>query len=653
MLPTAHGHAQESPLPAPRTITPNSNDEIAYIDVNGYIRTYDPDQPEVEWVSPTAGWRYLALGDVNGDGDMEIVAVAGGDSDGRVAVFDPVVAAGEVNAANNYAGDVYWDVLYESALPGGPQLVTTGAYLATSSGTPTGFAVVYADPSAPDGAGNETRIRVFVPDSVPPDGRQWRVLADHERNASRITSGDVDNDGVDDLVIVDRVRRVDSELIALSVRADGTYVRLFDDEDLDIEEWVDAAVGRVMGSDAPDDTVAIREASLTTPLALHVLRYLSPRNAVSVYARSFLPAPFTVFLGDVLNDGVDEMFFLRTVTCNPANAVSSSNQPQLFLRSAVEGSALSFEICLDADNAFRSGATGDFDGDNKAEVVVLSQYQLRIFDQPDVNTQSSTVAVAANPALIVAGNLDTNGNATTARLSATMSSVDILMQSGTRIGPINIQIYNGGTQDAIDFSVAVIPTVPFLTWSVSGAQTNANLTLYLDASTLLPGGIYGTNIVITAQTTEVANSPLIIPVIVHATGIALNPAQTLVMTYPCDRSSGPLEPISMTLTVAGDVTSWGKTFSVTVEAPSSGLVTGVVPRADWPSNVPWVAASSPTTTVPSTLEIVLDPNNAANSDAALIVLRSPLDANSQLQYVSGLHYRCTNHAAFMPLIAKY
>ena len=42
--------------PSPRAITPNSNDEIAYIDFDGYIRTYDPDQLDIQWISPSGWW---------------------------------------------------------------------------------------------------------------------------------------------------------------------------------------------------------------------------------------------------------------------------------------------------------------------------------------------------------------------------------------------------------------------------------------------------------------------------------------------------------------------------------------------------------------------------------------------------------------------
>jgi hypothetical protein len=146
----ARGQTPAAPrpeLPAPRTIIPNTNDEIAYIDTDGFIRTYDHEQLDIQWVSPTAGWRDLALGDFTGDGDMEIVAIGGGGSDGRLAIYDPVVASGPVNPDNNYAGDVYWDLLFATTLPATPRLVTTGAFLAGSAST--GFAVVYDDPAAP------------------------------------------------------------------------------------------------------------------------------------------------------------------------------------------------------------------------------------------------------------------------------------------------------------------------------------------------------------------------------------------------------------------------------------------------------------------------------------------------------------------------
>jgi hypothetical protein len=215
-----------------------------------------------------------------------------------------------------------------------------------------------------------------------------------------------------------------------------------------------------------------------------------------------------------------------------------------------------------------------------------------------------------------------------------------------------MQIFNSGTTEAIEFTVTTIPNAAFVSWTLSSNQTNANLAVSLDASTLLPGGVYGVNLVITAQSAQVANSPLVIPVIVRVTGVAVSPPQQVVINYPCNRVPGPLETITRTMTIVGDQVSWGRTFSVTVEPPTSKRVTGGVPRIDWPSNVTWVTASSPTMTIPSTLEVIIDPNQATDDDTALIVLTSPLDETSSLQYTSELHFICTDHAIFMPLIER-
>lgn len=647
----AHGQTPAAPrteLPAPRTIIPNTNDEIAYIDTDGFIRTYDHEQLDIQWVSPTAGWRDLALGDFTGDGDMEIVAIGGGSSDGRLAIYDPVVANGPVNPDNNYAGDVYWDLLFATTLPATPRLVTTGAFLAGSAST--GFAVVYDDPAAPVTPDNDTRIRIFVPGSSPPDGRQWRVLADNARNASRLAAGDIDGGGADELIVVDRVQRTDSELIALRVLPDGSFVRLFDDETIGVEEWLDATVGRIDPASSGNEVAAIRESSLTTPRSLYVMRYLGGGAAAILYERSFVPPPFTIFRGDLLGNGADEMFFLRSVACNPANSVASNNPPQLFMRTMSSGVA-PFEVCLDGDNAFRRGATGDLDGDGSIEVVVISRFQMRIFMQPEASTTLfENVAVASNTVALAVGNLDRNGNATTARLAVEpFTAIDTPLQAGSRVGPINVQIYNGGTTESIAFSVTTVPSVDFVTWTVSGSQTNANLAVWLDAAHLLPGGVYGANIVITAQSTDVAGSPLVIPVLVRVVGVAISPPRVGVVQHPC--TLGAMAPISSTLNIVGDAANWGRTFSVTVEPPPSANLVGAAPQIEWPSTVDWITATSPTTTVPSTLGLVIDPNEAAANDSARIVLTAPVDANTTLRFTTDLHFICTNNALFLPLVA--
>ena len=99
----------------------NDDDEIVYIDSQGFIRALDPNQssgqPLVTWVSPTGGWRSVALGDFNADGDDEIVAISLDESGNRLIIYDPVVASGPVDPDNNFSGN-YWTTLYQTTLPG-------------------------------------------------------------------------------------------------------------------------------------------------------------------------------------------------------------------------------------------------------------------------------------------------------------------------------------------------------------------------------------------------------------------------------------------------------------------------------------------------------------------------------------------------------
>ena len=84
-----------APSPSPTAPTAGVNDEIVFIDANGFIRVFDyvDDVPPetVRWYSPIGGFADIALGDVNDDSDMEIIGVRGGPEEGELVIFDPVV----------------------------------------------------------------------------------------------------------------------------------------------------------------------------------------------------------------------------------------------------------------------------------------------------------------------------------------------------------------------------------------------------------------------------------------------------------------------------------------------------------------------------------------------------------------------------------
>src|SRR5690242_10517651 len=106
------------PIAAQTPTHPDS--EIIFIDGDGFIRVLDTTRvgsnPLVEWVSPTANWSDFAVGDFNNDGDMEIAAIGGDETRGKLAVYDPVVASGPIDPSKVING-IPWATLYETFLP--------------------------------------------------------------------------------------------------------------------------------------------------------------------------------------------------------------------------------------------------------------------------------------------------------------------------------------------------------------------------------------------------------------------------------------------------------------------------------------------------------------------------------------------------------
>jgi len=95
-------------------------EEFIYLDAQNRIRVLDitstSDEPSFLWRSSSDGWRSFVTGDLNNDGDHEIVAIRGGQDDGTLTIYDP---------------SVYLDsdqILYTTSLIGKPTLIATGNF---------------------------------------------------------------------------------------------------------------------------------------------------------------------------------------------------------------------------------------------------------------------------------------------------------------------------------------------------------------------------------------------------------------------------------------------------------------------------------------------------------------------------------------------
>ena len=620
--------AQEGALAVDRV---NREDEIVYIDTDGYLRVYDPQQPDntpaVDFRSPDAGWFDAAVGDVNGDGDDEIIAIA---ESGLLKVYDPVIAAGLVPPGQAING-IYWEELYATLLPGRPLLVATGNFDGMSAAAE--IAVAYANPNN----GSSSLIQIYSQPLEPFDGRTWQLLTEVAAVElwSDIAIGNVDGVGVDELALVNE----DLGVLRVYRLEVNHALHLFFALESKSKPWSGVAIGNVDQGLALPELVAVRNADLPLP-ALVVQRYVSPDTFEDVGARSMMPAPRVVFLADVTGNGDEEIFALRNV---PAN----SPQPRLFVTNFGGDTPFAFEAPLDTDNGYRYGAAGDIDGDGKDELVLVRERGLMIFETPEVNTAFRTQSLATNARTIALGNLDALGKD---RLSANRLQVDLSLAAGQESGAQSLQLTNlTRPSTPIHFDVQLLPQVPFLRLDRHSGATPAALSFTVNAMELLPA-TYGTNLVLTALDPLVANSPLTVPVIVEVLpGVAVRPS-AIAIVAPVDPATGGCRGVLETYRTIDVLGTAGSTYTVTVETEDSSDIARVVPAA--PSN--WLTAEPLSQTVPSVIRLVFDTDQLdlpGVYDAAVVIDAAVADP-SQTSIVLRIPVTvlCTQAALYLPAL---
>lgn len=641
----APARAQDEPLAAD---TANREDEIIYIDAAGYIRVYDPRQPNnvpaVAFRSPDDGWLDAAVGDVNGDGDDEIIAIGEQSGAGGVAyllkVYDPVIALGPV-PPDQVINGIYWEELYATILPGRPLLVETGNFDAVS--TTAELVVIYVDPNS----ATSTVVQFFSQPLEPFDGRTWLPLTDVVAPElwSDVATGNLDGAGVDELALVNE------DLGALRVyrlEANNVLNPFFISES-DTKPWSDMAIGNVDFELVLPELVAVRNAAPPLP-ALVVQRYKSPDTFEDVGVRDLLPSPRVVFLADVTGDGDEEMYLLRDVPDGDA-------RPRLFISNLGIDAPFAFESPLDSDNGYRYGAGGDIDGDGKDELAVVRDTGFRVFETPESNTNSYTVTLETNARTIVMGNLDALGKD---RLTADVTRFDLSVNAGKQSAAQQLRLTNlTRPGNPIRFDIRLLPQVSFIRLSQFSGDTPGTISLTADATELLPATdpkqdppLYGTNLVVTALDPLVANSPLTIPVIVEVLpGVAVRPSGIGIAAAVDPATGGctnvQLDDSQKHISVLGTPDS---TFSVSVVfAPSS-------PSGDWLTAAVSGTLASSNGTVPSAVELTWYPEKFDRPGTYIATVVIDAQAADQAQTPIALRVPvsvlCTNEALYLPTVRR-
>jgi hypothetical protein len=656
------------------------DEEIVYIDANGFIRVLDTrvtgSNPEVKWVSPGGNWRDFALGDFDVDGDFEIVAIGGGDADGKLVVYDPVVASGATKPDQLING-IPWDTLYEANLTGRPELIGTGNF---DDNVP-GDEIIYAyfmPASEKDDPEDTMRVVVLKADSPTPTGRGWQqhLTLDFGETWEVMAVGNVNNASTDEFALVSEA----SQNIQV-FRVDGGARRIFEYGSQSRPPKT-AAIGEWEGDERPQ-LAWIRDSGAQLP-SLIVQMYEGDQDDWNeVYTEAFEPSPRYAFFGQINNNDDEELIMIR-------NVPGDVNSPRMIVRAREQDDVPSeLENRLDNDNGYRAGAAGDIDGDGRDEIILIRENRMLVFYEAERSDRTNQYDVSTNRRSIKAADLDRNGFVFGPSFGIDRTQIEATVESGGPTKTEVINLVNTTTADAIPFTVEVVGSPSWLTISPLTGVTPAAISLTF-SSRGVSAGDYETQVLIRSSDTRVVNQPITINVSLSVTAAVLSVQPTAMhFSYICtDTESIPTRSVfiggtpgvrytaavmrSPEVAAAASglsgpiydgyideennvlVVRDGEGNETTVPLPDGVVASSV--QSEWPSGLPWLSAASQKDEIPDTLTLTARPvlTTTAPADHGLVVIVADRRAgdppgNVRLVPVSIL---CAEDFIHMPVIRR-
>lgn len=663
------------------------DDEIVYIDGAGVIRVLDTNQAGaklIQWFSDEGGFYDFALGDVNNDGDQEIIGIKGTGAAGKLVVYDPVVDSPSIPPSGKI-NDVPWAKLYERVIGATPVIVGAGDLDNNIPGDEVIFGF--------ETGAYTSAITVIKGNSLTPDGRGWLdhiPRVDFENNWDFIEVGQIDGSSTDEVILIDDdavLNQNRSRLSAYRLNDGGLANNSpFFSNSSSNNEWRRAAIGDVRAG-GNNEVVVIRNTSSTGPSNILIFKYSSSAGLAEDEGDAIFinPSPRDVFLADVNGEvnGVrdKEIFLLRSVR-NNADAIRL-----IAINRGGDGvSTSNIEQKLDLDNRWKYGAGGDVDGDGRDEIIIMAAGQIRVYNEP-ISSMSNTLenTVGTNDRSLKVGDLDRNGFSSGIELQATITGLENGIASGSN-GVLFVALAGGG--QSVNVTAQLInPPAWAGPLSQNAGITPFTLSIPVDAADLLPG-TYNLNLRITTGNAEVINNPFNIPisVVVSPASLAINPSVAAFVFKPAaDATTCTPANTDIVLNING--TTGLNYTAVVVDVPTAdaarqslqGGVSGKLREdgvlelhdnfgnnaelntaskvevtasgidVDWPSSVDWITATSTSGTIGPNeqMTLTLDVANldtSINDQQVLMIVVADARAGAAPENVRfvPVRYLCTN-----------
>ncbi|MCC6167516.1 MAG: hypothetical protein IT329_09845 [Caldilineaceae bacterium] len=704
-----------TPQTAQAAVSAEPSEEIVYIGEDGVIRIWDLEgnpaiegSPKLDWSSPSGGWQYAALGDFNNDTDLEIAALRA-DGDNFVwTVFDPVVARGATNPDRKTPNGFPWDIYYEAPAERGiPKRIITGNFDDGIRGDE--IAILWQD------ANGRSYVRIMKAASLGPDGnptgRNWQIHIEKsfDQRYGFGVAGQMTEGGADELILLDKdsarsrmdIFRVDADFATLEAKSSTSA------------ELREVAVGQIIIGGKEEIALIRSTPNSTTEKTLIIYEMREEAGAPILYdddkwSWAFAPKPETVFLADITGNGDQEVWFLRKNTGSGARLIMRDvwgNDRKLFEDNPIEKS-------LDnggEDNGFVAGTGGDVDGDGKDEVIIMRDNRIRIYTRPDTSMGNDTIVelpTKTNRETVLAGDLDAAAFIEGPSFGVTPIKIEAAVPTGTVSGNYALRVENISTPDPVTFNVFPEAGKPWIKVNPTIATTPANINVSFDA-TNLKVGVYTASI--TLSSGNMLNSPFTVAVelTVQPATIQTRPNAIAYLNFNCSDVASQ-DPLAMTLRVggtaglnyraaligipaetaaaglenaptladagitggeinsAGDIVLYdaqGRTRTLPTGIPA-GLASGgdvsasAVLSTAWPIDpaVNWItSASSDKTSVPSDIQIVIDPsvlgNNYKLAQAALVLVGDTRAGTPPDNvFVVPVFTMCVSDRALLPVI---